>query len=720
MAKSEMPASFNEHTQWYVSNLKSVSESAEMLYTYNNVIHGFSTRLTDEEANSLEGRPGILAVLPQVRYELQTTRTPEFLGLDKNEALLPQSDSASEIIIGVLDTGVWPESQSFDDKGLGPVPIRWKGVCEEANNFNASSCNRKLIGARFFSKGYEAYAGPINETKESKSPRDDEGHGTHTSTTAAGSVVEGASLLGYAEGTARGMASHARIAAYKVCWMEGCFDADIMAGMDKAIEDGVNVISISLSGELSDYYRNSVAVGAFAAMERGILVSCSAGNSGPYSSSVSNVAPWITTVGAGTLDRDFPAYVTLGNGKNFTGVSLYSGNALPNSLLPLIYAGNASNASQGNLCMTDTLIPSKVAGKIILCEGGYDGVQKGTMVKEAGGAGMILANMDTEELFAEAHLLPATAVGRKAGVMIKEYISSDANPTATIVFVGTKVGIQPSPLVAAFSSRGPNPITPEILKPDIIAPGVNILAGWTGAVGPSGLLVDTRRVGFNIISGTSMSCPHVSGIAALLKAAQPDWSPGAIRSALMTTAYTTYKNGAKLEDLATRKAATPFDYGAGHVDPISALDPGLIYDLTVDDYIGFLCALNYSETQISLLAKRNFTCDTSKKYSITDLNYPSFAVQLNSSSMSSVVEHTRTLTNVGSPATYMVSISSETELVKISVQPESLIFSALNEKKMYTVTFTATSMPLGTNSFGRLQWSDGKHIVGSLIAFSWV
>ncbi|XP_043712321.1 subtilisin-like protease SBT1.7 [Telopea speciosissima] len=515
------------------------------------------------------------------------------------------------------------------------------------------------------------------------------------------------------------MATRARIAAYKVCWKGGCFDADIMAGIDKAIEDGVNVISMSLGGSTSDYYRNTIAVGTFAAMERGIIVSCSAGNDGPDSSTVSNVAPWITTVGAGTLDRDFPAYVTLGNGKNFSGVSLYSGNALPDSLLPLIYARDASIVPNESRCLPGTLLPSKVSGKIVLCEGGSSAVRKGNVVKQVGGAGMILANLatDGEQLLAQAHLLPATAVSKNAGDMIKEYISSDSNPTATIVFQGTKVGIQPSPVVAQFSSRGPNSKTPEILKPDMIAPGVNILAGWSGAVGPTGLDVDTRRVEFNIISGTSMSCPHVSGIAALLKAAKPDWSPGAIRSALMTTAYTTYSTGAKIEDIATGKAATPFDYGAGHVDPSSALDPGLIYDLAVEDYNDFLCALNYSKEQISLITKGNFTCDTSKSYSVTNLNYPSFAVQLSSGS---VVKHTRTLTNVGSPATYKVSVSSETESVKISVQPESLTFSAQNEKQVYTVTFTATSaMTSGTNSFGRLEWSDGEHIVGSPIAFSW-
>lgn len=728
MATSQMPESFQERAHWYDSSLKSVSESAEMLYKYSNVIHGFSTRLTAEEARSLQGRPGILSILEEVRYELHTTRTPEFLGLDKSADLFPESGSASEVIIGVLDTGIWPESKSFDDTGLGPIPSSWKGECETGTNFTSSSCNRKLIGARFFSKGYEATLGPIDESKESKSPRDDDGHGTHTATTAAGSVVEGASLFGFAEGTARGMATRARIAAYKVCWIGGCFSTDILAALDKAVEDNVNILSLSLGGGMSDYYRDSVAMGAFGAMEKGILVSCSAGNSGPSPYSLSNVAPWITTVGAGTLDRDFPAFVSLGNGKNYSGVSLYRGDPLPGTLLPFVYAGNASNAPNGNLCMTNTLIPEKVAGKMVMCDRGVNPrVQKGSVVKAAGGIGMVLANTGTngEELVADAHLLPATAVGQKSGDAIKSYLFSDHDATVTILFEGTKVGIQPSPVVAAFSSRGPNSITPDILKPDLIAPGVNILAGWSGAVGPTGLPTDKRHVDFNIISGTSMSCPHISGLAGLLKAAHPEWSPAAIRSALMTTAYTNYKSGQKIQDVATGKPSTAFDHGAGHVDPVSALNPGLIYDLTVDDYLNFLCAINYSAPQISILAKRNFTCDTHKKYSVADLNYPSFAVPLQTplggggEGSSTVVKHTRTLTNVGSPSTYKVSIFSESESIKISVEPGSLSFSELNEKKSFTVTFTATSMPSNTNIFGRIEWSDGKHVVGSPIVVSW-
>ncbi|XP_010547540.1 PREDICTED: subtilisin-like protease SBT1.7 [Tarenaya hassleriana] len=724
MARSQMPASFDHHSHWYDSSLRSVSDSAELLYTYDNAIHGFSTRLTPEEAESLTGQPGVISVLPELRYELHTTRTPLFLGLDHNADLFPQSDSATDVVVGVLDTGVWPESKSFDDSGFGPVPSGWKGACETGTNFSASSCNHKLIGARFFARGYEATMGPIDESKESKSARDDDGHGTHTSSTAAGSIVEGASLLGYAAGTARGMAPRARVAVYKVCWLGGCFSSDILAAIDRAIEDGVNVLSMSLGGGMSDYYRDSVAIGAFAAMEKGILVSCSAGNAGPSSFSLSNVAPWITTVGAGTLDRDFPAQVTFGNGKNYSGVSLFKGDALPAKLLPFVYAGNASNATNGNLCMTGTLIPERVKGKIVMCDRGVNArVQKGQVVKDAGGIGMILANTaaNGEELVADAHLLPATAVGEKSGDEIREYVLTNPNPTATIVFEGTVVGIQPSPVVAAFSSRGPNSITPEILKPDLIAPGVNILAAWTGEAGPTGLAADERRVGFNIISGTSMSCPHVSGLAALLKAAHPDWSPAAIRSALMTTAYSSYKDQKPILDVATGKSSTPFDHGAGHVSPVNAINPGLVYDLSAEDYIGFLCALKYTASQIKSVARSNFTCDPSKTYSVTDLNYPSFAVNIDTTrSGTRAYKYTRTVTSVGGAGTYRVKISSETTAVKIAVEPAVLSFKEVNEKQSYTVTFTVSSSSAPTsNSFGRIEWSDGKHVVGSPVAFSW-
>lgn len=721
--KSLMPASFEDHSHWYDATLKSVSASADMFYTYNNVIHGFSAALTADEAESLERQTGILMVLPDTKYELHTTRTPIFLGLVANEDVLPQSQA---VVIGVVDTGFWPESKSFDDTGLGPVPGNWKGTCEVAKTFNSSSCNNKVIGATSYWKGYEAALGQIDETMESKSPRDDLGHGSHTASTAAGAAVPGANFLGYAPGTARGMASLARLAIYKVCWIGGCFSSDITAGMDKAVEDGVDVLSLSLGGPVTEFYRDNLAIGAFGATEKGIFVSCSAGNRGPSPQSLSNEAPWVTTVGAGHLDRQFPAYVSLGSGKNITGASLYSGSPL-SGFVPLVYAANASNSSSGGaLCLPGSgLIPEKVKGRIVVCERGGSRVQKGVTIKDAGGVGMILANNEAygEELTSDAHLIPTVAVTLKSSDLIKDYVLSDGNPRAKLAFGGTQVGVRPSPLVAGFSSRGPSSLAPGILKPDILAPGFDILAAWSGTAAPTETKADTRRVSFNIISGTSMSSPHVGGLAAILKAAHPEWSPAKIRSALMTTAYTTDRSGETIMDATTLMPSTPFDCGAGHVDPIKALDPGLVYDIGIDDYLEFLCALKYSSSEIRAIAKRAFSCDSSKTYSEASLNYPSFAVPLQTGSGSgsgaSVVKHTRTLTNVGTPATYKVSLMDVPKEVRVSVEPMALSFEQLNEEKNYTVTFTASSMPSGTTSFASLAWSDSKRVVRSQIAFTW-
>ncbi|KAK7390585.1 hypothetical protein VNO78_25894 [Psophocarpus tetragonolobus] len=383
-----------------------------------------------------------------------------------------------------------------------------------------------------------------------------DGHGSHTASTATGSAVEGASIFGFASGTARGMASRARLAVYKVCWGDSCFASDILAAMDAAISDNVNVISLSLGGDGAlEFDEDVIAIGSFAAMEKGIIVSCSAGNNGPIDSSVANVARWFITVGASTIDRDFPSYVSLGNGKIYHGMSVYSGNSLPHSPLPFIYANNASFvASYG--CLK----------------------AKGFEVKSAGGVGMVYGNVEEllEEQAAKPQFLPTITMDFNATEGIIQHLSSDPKPTATIVSEGTKFGIKPSPVVAVFSSRGPNARTSEILKPALIAPGVNILAAWTRSKGPTDYAQEDRRVDFNIVSGTSMSCPHVSGITALIKSIHPNWSPAAIRSALMTTAYSTYSNGQKLIDSSTGKSSTPFDIGAGHVNPIAAFNPGLV------------------------------------------------------------------------------------------------------------------------------------------------
>lgn len=715
---------------WYSSHLASLSidPSRHLLYSYSAALHAFAVAsLLPRHLRMLRRSPSVLHLHPDPLLRLHTTRTPFFLGISPSSPSSPfrAADVASgSVVIGILDTGVWPESPSFDDTtSLPPIPSRWRGQCEAGVDFSPSLCNRKLIGARSFSRGYLAGSGaPGKPPQEYDSPRDRDGHGTHTASTAAGTPAANASLLGYAAGTARGMAISSRVAAYKVCWASGCFGSDILAGIDRAISDGVDVLSLSLGGGTAPFFHDTIAVGAFAAAERGIFVACSAGNSGPGWGTITNAAPWIATVGAGTIDRDFPAYAILNSGDRFTGVSLYSGEGMGEKLVPLFY-DNRSNASR--MCLAGTLDPVRIKGRVVLCDRGVSArVEKGAVVRDGGGAGMILANTvaSGEELVADSHLLPAVAVGKIAGDKIRKYIFSNRNPKAVLRFGGTVVGVRPSPVVAAFSSRGPNPVTPEILKPDMVGPGVNILAGWSGSVGPTGMPKDGRRTPFNIMSGTSMSCPHISGLAALLKAAHPDWSPAVIKSALMTTGYTRDNTGGHVRDAAGGQAATPFAYGSGYVDPQKALEPGLAYDITTDDYIAYLCSLNYTLPHIQAIAKRgNISCSRRLK-SPGDLNYPSFSVIF--AGRAKVVRYNRELTNVGAAAmVYDVRVGGPAN-VGVSVKPSRLYFKQVGQKLRYSVTFIskrgARSPPAaGRAAFGWLTWSNKQHKVRSPIAYTW-
>ncbi|CAH9101761.1 unnamed protein product [Cuscuta epithymum] len=724
---TQKPASFETHRDWFSAHLQSVSSGPDsLLYTYTTAYHGFAASLDPDEAEALRKTEGVVGVYEDTVYSLHTTRTPEFLGLDAmsgglwtGHGMQELNRATQDVIIGVLDTGVWPESKSFNDIGMPAVPARWRGRCESGSDFNPKvHCNKKLIGARYFARGFHM-ATEMGSAREVESPRDTEGHGTHTASTAAGSQVSNASLFGYASGVARGMATNARIAAYKVCWTSGCFGSDILAGMEQAILDGVDVLSMSLGGGSVPYYRDTIAIGAFSAMERGIFVSCSAGNSGPVKSTVANVAPWIMTVGAGTIDRDFPAYATLGNGKRLTGVSLYSGKGLGKRPIGLVY--NSGNETAGNLCQRGSLDPKLVKGKVVLCDRGSNPrVEKGEVVKEAGGVGMILANTEAsgEELVADSHLLPAVAVGKHSGDAIREYVKGSKNPTAVLSFGGTVLNVKPSPVVAAFSSRGPNTVTPQILKPDVIGPGVNILASWSMATGPTGLLQDTRRTPFNILSGTSMSCPHISGLAALLKAAHPNWSPSAIKSALMTTAYTRDNTNSSLRVAEDGKLSSPWAHGSGHVDPQKALYPGLIYDIRPAQYVMFLCSLDYANEHIQAIVKRaNVTCN--KKFKDPgQLNYPSFSVVFPGSR---VVRYTRELTNVGpAGSTYEVSMELPPS-VWVTVKPKRLVFKKVGDRLRYTVTFVSRKGVKGVrNEFGSISWNNNAgNQVRSPVSFSW-
>ncbi|XP_060958821.1 subtilisin-like protease SBT5.3 isoform X2 [Cannabis sativa] len=692
-----------------------------LFYSYTKHINGFAATLDEEVAAKIAGHPNVISVFLNQGRKLHTTRSWDFLGLERNDvvpysSIWKKAKYGENTIIGNLDTGVWPESKSFSDEKLGPIPSKWKGICQKGID-SSFHCNRKLIGARYFNNGYAAVAGPLNSSFNS--PRDSEGHGSHTLSTAGGNFVPKASVFGFGNGTAKGGSPKARVAAYKVCWppVDGneCFDADILAAFDIAIHDGVDVLSVSLGGAPTAYFNDSVSIGSFHAIRRGIVVVCSAGNSGPTDGTVSNIAPWEITVGASTMDREFPTYVTLGNKKSFKGQSLSTRALQSGKFYRLVTAVDAKAANaldeDAILCKPGTLDPRKVKGKILVCLRGENArVDKGQQALQAGAVGMVLANNELtgNEVIADPHVLPASHIKYSDGLMVFAYIRSTKSPKGYITPARTKLGSKPAPFMAAFSSKGPNTVTPEILKPDITAPGVSIIAAYSEAQGPTNLIFDKRRVAFNSVSGTSMSCPHISGIVGLLKTLHPDWSPAAIKSAIMTTARTQDNRMQPLLN-ASNIMATPFSFGAGHVQPNQAMDPGLVYDLTVNDYLNFLCSLGYNATQIETFSEKPYRC--SKKITLTNLNYPSITVP----NLSKSIIVTRTLKNVGTPGTYRAKIKNPTGVV-VSVKPESLKFKRVGEEKKFKVTLMLKKLKAAKDyAFGELIWSDGKHHVRSPI-----
>ncbi|XP_075508649.1 subtilisin-like protease [Primulina tabacum] len=684
---------------WYnsfvPSNPETSARKSRIIYFYNNVLSGFAAKLTADDLKTMQQKDGFVSARPERVIPLHTTHSPNFLGLNQNLGFWESSNYGKGIIIGVLDTGVFPDHPSFSDKGMPPPPSRWKGKCE----FNFTACNKKIIGARFFRNG-------------DGTPLDQDGHGTHTASTAAGAFVEGANIFGNANGTAAGMAPLAHLAIYKVCGTIGCTESDILAAMDVAIDDGVDILSLSLGGESFPFYEDSIALGAYSAMEKGIFVSCAAGNSGPFNKSLSNEAPWILTVGASTTDRKIRATLVLGNKEELNGESAFQPKDFPGTALPLVYPGANASDPMARFCSTSSLNPDDVRGKVVLCEvgGGSTTIRKGIAVKNASGAAMVLMNQEYMgyTTSAEAHVLPAIHISYADGLKVKAYLNSTSTPVSTILYKRTIIGDNNAPIVAGFSSRGPSLASPGILKPDIIGPGLNILAAWPSSVENN----PNTKLTFNMVSGTSMSCPHLSGVAALLKNAHPDWSPAAIKSAIMTSSDQVNLAGISIEDQ-TLHPADIFATGAGHVNPAKANDPGLVYDIHPDEYISYLCGLNYTSRQVGVILQRKVNCVDKSSISEAQLNYPSFSIVLGSDPQT----YTRTITNVGEAnSSFALEIVSPPG-VDVSVEPSVLSFSELNKKLTYNTKFSRSKDQVdNVISQGFLNWKSTKYSVRSPIA----
>ncbi|PKI39440.1 subtilisin-like protease SBT1.9 [Punica granatum] len=713
MNVQSMPKVFSDHHNWYLNTLSSVSEnrgeipSHKLIYTYSSSLHGFSATLSPAELDALKESLGFVSCTVDRPLELHTTHTPEFLGLGPALGAWPASRYGEDVIIGFVDTGVWPDSLSFHDEGIGSIPLRWRGACESGMGFKPSSCNRKLIGARFFNKGL--LANRPNGTLSMSSGLDTAGHGTHTSSTAAGNFVKGVSYFGYASGTAKGVAPHARIAMYKAVWTHGVYSSDVIAAIDRAIEDGVDVLSLSLGFSSGGSFLGDdpIAVATFAAMEKGLFVAASAGNDGPLHWSLMNGAPWIMTVGAGTIDREFYGMLTLGSGATITFPSLYPGKPFLGPL-DIVFMGACDDVPK----------LESVRGKMIVCK---DKLGINAQVEKAMTARVTAAVFITEVSVSEFYTrssFPAAFVGLRDGQILMDYIQRSSIPKGRLVFQKTRIGTRPAPRVEIYSSRGPFVSCPNILKPDLIAPGTQVLASWApqtpvGEV-KSGSLYST----FNLVTGTSMAAPHVAGAAALVKSVHPDWSPAAIRSALMTTAYLLDNTRTPIKDIANYNLpASPLDIGSGHINLSRALDPGLIYDENPQGYISFLCGMNYRPKQLLAITRSVSHCI---KRSL-DLNYPSFIAFTDREGSHSggnfVKEFWRTVTNVGNDRSAYAAKVIGLEGIRVRVEPDRLMFKQKNEKLRYKLTLEGPRLSAEEVVHGSLIWVEdsGRYSASSPI-----
>jgi subtilisin family serine protease len=725
------------------------------LYEYDYAFNGFAAKLTARQAAELSATPGVVSLTPDRAVPLPAepdrstsaaatgdARTPagaagvgqprkrrsasgdasppagaegnkdtaagsvpppdipRFLGLTGEKGLwskLGGPEHAGEgTIVGVVDGGIDPTNPmlaplSEPRPDADVIAKKWHGSCDAGDDpAHKVTCNNKLIGARWFREGV-----PDPTAEDIPSPWDTDSHGTHTATTAAGDYGTPAQLpdLGV-RGKVSGIAPAARVAAYKACWHDGCWDADLTAAVDRAVADGVDVISYSIGGRLTT---SESMEAMFNAAKAGVFVSAAAGNAGPET--VWNTAPWITTVAAETHDTGYNATLILGDGRRFTNVRLQA----PVPTAPLVTADAVrkpdADPAQATLCEPGTLDPAKVKGRIVVCDrGGVAIWDKGREIADGGGVGMAVANTPTsaQDFFPNDYVVPSVQLSQEDGNAVREYA---AEAGATGEFVSGTIRVR-APQVTSFSSGGPELYSGgDLLKPDIAAPGQRILAG----VVPS----DDSPDRFGFFDGTSMATPHISGLAALLKQLHPDWSPMEVKSALMTTATTTDNEGRPI-GRQDADSATPLDYGAGSPRATLAADPGLVYDSTSADWTAYLCGMQRPTTVDGVNA-----CATTRPVDPSDLNYPSIAV----GDLAGRQTVTRTVTNVGTDsATYRSTLRTPPGY-KAEVTPKHLTV-APGASATYRVTFTRTDAPYGAFSSGSLTWSDAHshHRVTSPIA----
>src|SRR4051794_2811963 len=661
---------------------------AAKIYDYTVTNNAVAARLTGRQATVLSKMPGVLALTEDRLAHPDTTFSPHFLGLDANGGIWDQlggpANAGKGLVVGVIDTGIWPENPYFAGHTRVPVPRTWHGTCVPGEQWPTNTCNDKLVGARYYYAGF----GKKNILKaDYLSARDGAGHGSHTSSTAAGNYHVHVLIDGTDLGYGSGMAPAAKLAMYKVCWdgrsvPDGCFNSDSVAAINDAVADGVDVLNYSIGGTSESGVLDPVAQAFRAASNAGVFVANSAGNSGPGASTLDHPAPWVTTVAAATFRRAFQA-VELGTGVRYVGASTTP--SLPD-FHPIVTSASVKLASasivDANRCIEGTLDPAKAVGRIVVCDRGVnDRIAKGFEVARAGGVGIVLANVSPNSINGDFHPVPAVHVVQADGDAIKAYIASQgASATAKIVpLTAAELAAAPQvPEITDFSSRGPSTTTGgDILKPDIAAPGNDVVA----AVAPP----FNHGRSFDFLSGTSMASPHIAGIGALVMALHPTWTPSMIKSAIMTSATDTVSS-----------ADDPFAQGAGFVNPNGAGAPGLVYPTTATEYRRYMVGLGVH------FAPPN---DTLTAISGTEINQASIAA----GAVPGVTTVTRTVQNVGSSsASYQVSYNQPG--FDVHVTPNSFTL-APGASQTFTVQYSRTDAEFDTWSKGSLTWTGAGHQV---------
>ena len=698
------------------------SENVRIKRQYTAAINGFSADLTADQAVKLAKDPAVLVVAPDTENAPDYSTT-DFLRLSGENGLWKtafggQENAGKGVVVGVIDSGYTPSSPFFAGEDVQPLsgqpqvgaPYRtpdgniamlksdgdtFVGECQKGQGtgaaFDGSACNSKVLSARYFADDYLKYIPPEDRApQELISPVDVGSHGTHTASTAAGNANVRANLGALDMGITGGVAPAAKISVYKVCWEDnnpatgGCFSSASVAAINQAILDGVDVLNYSISGSTSTT-TDPVSLAFLSAASAGIFVAASAGNSGPTPSTVNHGAPWLTTVAASSFSTELQGTVEFEDGSKYRGASLM---AAPVPASNVVLAGSAAAAGAANpeLCAPNALDPAKVAGKIVVCDRGVvDRVAKSAEVLRAGGVGMILVNLTASSEDLDRHAVPTVHVNPPATQQIKAKLAATPGIKAALVNADTTgLPAPPQPQVAGFSSRGPLVATgSDLLKPDVAAPGVAVLAG----VSPIGSGGDQ----FGMMSGTSMAAPHVAGFGALVLAKNPKWSPATVKSAMMTTA-------ADIKNADGTRNGDVFATGAGQVDVARILDPGLVYDNSADDYLKFIqgTGLDLGIPGLGTTAPR-------------DMNVASFAL----GALAGTTEVTRTVTAL-TPGIYRAK--ANVPGIKVTVTPSILSFSAAGEKRTFKVKFENTNAALGQFAMGNLVWEGAGKKVASPVA----